>query len=176
MEYPSSQPALSDAILVEVALDLLSDNDIDDLSDVAGTLSKRTGISKRELEKLGQQAAADPAALRGAIRALLEDVAANKEGAVIVAEAEEHAGKKQFVPGVNELVLVGLLMSGFVSGYIAVKRGGKTLEVTETEQTTSKDGTTTTKAKKSTTYADPTSGIGKLMEALISKIGGTAGT
>lgn len=164
--------ALSERLLVEVALKVLSDNDIEDLSDASAEIADRAGVPARELESLAEVAARDMTEIQGVARLLLADIASSPEGAETVASAVEQAGTKQFVLGGSELILISLLISGVISTYVAVKGGGQGTVEVQTEIEFDKQGRVmAVKRKSKTVYLDPQSGFAALLQRVLPKLG-----
>jgi len=166
---------LPERLLVEVALNVLSDNDIDDLSQAPAIVAQRAGIPVAELQRHAERAAKDMAGIGEMARLVLSDVASTPEGAQAVAEAIDDAGTKQFVLGGAELILVSILISGALSAYVAVQTGGKKSEKSKTSLKLDAKGNIVGIVQESVvTYPDPLTGMAGLLKQLLAgKLAGT---
>jgi hypothetical protein len=163
---------LPERLIVEVALNVLSDNDIEDLSEANAVIAERAGVPAGELEALAEAAAKDMTEIQGAARFVLADIASTPEGAETVASAVDEAGKKQFVLGGSELILISLLISGILSAYVAVQTRGKKSDETQTEvEFDDKGRVKALKRKNKVVYVDSQSGFAGLLQRLLPKMG-----
>jgi len=159
---------LPERLVVEVALSVLGDNDVEDLSQASTVIAERAGIPSDELEALAQAAGGDIGTIQGAAKLLLADIASSADGARTVSSAVEQAGTKQFVLSPSDLILLSLLISGMLSAYVAVRTGGKKSEDEQTEiQYDDKGQIKAIKRKSKIVYVDSQSGFGGLLKRLL---------
>jgi hypothetical protein len=163
---------LPEKLIIEVGLAVLSENDIDDLSEAATVVAERGGAQAREIQALAESAAGDPKTLRSAVRLLLVEIADTADGEAVVRAAIKDAGAKQFVVTPADLVLLSILIGGALSGYLAFRTGGKISEKKKIVKKYDDEGRLKEVTQdEQTVYLDPQGGLSKLLGKLLGRGG-----
>ncbi len=163
---------LPEKLIIEVGLAVLSENDIDDLSEAATIVAERGGVQPRDVQALAESAAGDPQTLRSMLRLVLVQIADSADGEATVRAAIKDAGAKQFVVTPTDLVLLSILIGGALSGYLAFRTGGKISEKKKIVKKYDEEGRLKEVTQdEQTVYLDPQGGLSKLLGRLLGRGG-----
>lgn len=152
----------------------MSDNDLDDPADPANEIAERAGgdgaVSAKVLQDWAKDAADRPAEISGMARVVLIEIGSTPEGEEAVRDAIGRAGAKQLVLSQTDLILISMLISAALSGYVVVRTGGRLKETGTETVTYGPDGKVKQVTRKNeTVYLDPLGGLSRLLSSLMPK-------